>query len=178
MALTLHRACGSSSRARARSSPRRGTADARAPAQSPATNAVDADLRDAATAAPARRSRSTISRCGAKCARARRSSRAVCRVARPNILIQPAGPDLARAAQLAGVACYAGWALVADGRSSSPRSISGRGRCELHEPPTGRRIRRFTHWQMAIHWTTAYRVRRARDHRADHACSARTCCCR
>ena len=26
----------------------------------------------------------------------------------------------------------------------------------MHEPPTGRRIRRFTNWQMAIHWTTAY----------------------
>ena len=31
-----------------------------------------------------------------------------------------------------------------------------KGTMQLHEPPTGRKIRRFTGWQMAIHWTTAY----------------------
>jgi formate dehydrogenase subunit gamma len=31
-----------------------------------------------------------------------------------------------------------------------------KGTLRLHEPPTGRKIRRFTAWQMAIHWTTAW----------------------
>jgi formate dehydrogenase subunit gamma len=31
-----------------------------------------------------------------------------------------------------------------------------KGTMRLREPPTGRRIRRFSAWQMAIHWTTAW----------------------
>jgi formate dehydrogenase subunit gamma len=71
-----------------------------------------------------------------------------------NVLIQPEGQTW-RALRNSLVSPYAGWALV-----GMVVLIAGfylwKGTMQLHEPPTGRRIRRFTAWQMAIHWTTAY----------------------
>ena len=43
-----------------------------------------------------------------------------------------------------------------------------KGTMQLHEPPTGRRIRRFTAWQMAIHWTTAWTFVTLAITRPDH----------
>jgi formate dehydrogenase subunit gamma len=53
------------------------------------------------------------------------------------------------------VSVYAGWALVIVFLAIVAFYL-WKGTMRLHEPPTGRRIRRFTNWQMAIHWTTAW----------------------
>jgi len=71
-----------------------------------------------------------------------------------NVLIQPEGQTW-RALRNSQVSVFAGWALVA------MVIVIGafyfwKGTMQLHEPPTGRRIRRFTTWQMAIHWATAW----------------------
>jgi len=70
-----------------------------------------------------------------------------------NVLIQPEGQTW-RALRNSQVSVYAGWALVL-----MVLVIAGyylwKGTMQLHEPPTGRKVRRFTNWQMAIHWTTA-----------------------
>ena len=71
-----------------------------------------------------------------------------------NILIQPEGQTW-RALRNSMVSVYAGWALVAMVLVIAAFHF-WKGTLQLHEPPTGRRIRRFTNWQMAIHWTTAY----------------------
>jgi formate dehydrogenase subunit gamma len=71
-----------------------------------------------------------------------------------NVLIQPEGQTW-RALRNSQVSVYAGWALVAMVIVIAAFYF-WKGTMQLHEPPTGRRIRRFTNWQMAIHWTTAY----------------------
>ena len=71
-----------------------------------------------------------------------------------NILIQPEGQTW-RALRNSQVSVYAGWGLVLMVVVIAAFYF-WKGPLRLHEPPTGRRIRRFTGWQMAIHWTTAY----------------------
>jgi len=71
-----------------------------------------------------------------------------------NVLIQPEGQTW-RALRNSQVSVYAGWGLVAMVLIIAAFYF-WKGTMQLHEPPTGRRIRRFTNWQMAIHWTTAY----------------------
>jgi formate dehydrogenase subunit gamma len=71
-----------------------------------------------------------------------------------NVLIQPEGQTW-RALRNSQVSVYAGWALVAMVLVIATFWLV-KGTMQLHEPPTGRKIRRFTNWQMAIHWTTAY----------------------
>ena len=71
-----------------------------------------------------------------------------------NILIQPEGQTW-RALRNSMVSVYAGWALVVMVIVIAAFHF-WKGTLQLHESPTGRRIRRFTNWQMAIHWTTAY----------------------
>jgi formate dehydrogenase subunit gamma len=71
-----------------------------------------------------------------------------------NVLIQPEGQTW-RTMRNSMVSVYAGWALVI-----VFLAIAGfylwKGSMPLHEPLTGRKIKRFTAWQMAIHWTTAW----------------------
>ena len=71
-----------------------------------------------------------------------------------NVLIQPEGQTW-RALRNSQVSVYAGWGLVAMVLIIAAFYF-WKGTMQLHEPPTGRRIRRFTNWQMAIHSTTAY----------------------
>ena len=70
-----------------------------------------------------------------------------------NVLIQPEGQTW-RALRNSQISVYAGWALVALVLIIAAFYL-WKGTMQLHEPPTGRKIRRFTNWQMAIHWTTA-----------------------
>ncbi len=70
-----------------------------------------------------------------------------------NVLIQPAG-ETWRTLRNSMVSVYAGWALVVM-LLVIAAFYFWKGTMQLHEPPTGRKIRRFTNWQMAIHWTTA-----------------------
>jgi formate dehydrogenase subunit gamma len=53
------------------------------------------------------------------------------------------------------VSVYAGWALVLLVIVIAAFYL-WKGTMRLHEPLTGRKIRRFTAWQMAIHWITAW----------------------
>jgi formate dehydrogenase subunit gamma len=71
-----------------------------------------------------------------------------------NVLIQPEGQTW-RAMRNSLVTPYAGWAIVGMVVLIAAFYL-WKGTMRLHEPPTGRKIRRFTAWQMAIHWTTAY----------------------
>jgi formate dehydrogenase subunit gamma len=71
-----------------------------------------------------------------------------------NVLIQPEGQTW-RTLRNSMVSVYAGWALVAMVIIIAAWYL-WKGTMPLHEPLTGRKIRRFTAWQMAIHWTTAY----------------------
>jgi formate dehydrogenase subunit gamma len=71
-----------------------------------------------------------------------------------NVLIQPEGQTW-RALRNSLVTPYAGWAIVGVVVLIAAFYL-WKGTMRLHEPPTGRKIRRFTAWQMAIHWTTAY----------------------
>ena len=70
-----------------------------------------------------------------------------------NVLMQPAG-ETWRTLRNSMVSVYAGWALVIL-LLVIAAFYFWKGTMQLHEPPTGRKIRRFTNWQMAIHWTTA-----------------------
>ena len=70
-----------------------------------------------------------------------------------NVLIQPEGQTW-RALRNSQVSVYAGWAMVLM-LLAIVIFYWLKGTIPLHEPPTGRSIRRFTAWQMAIHWTTA-----------------------
>lgn len=70
-----------------------------------------------------------------------------------NVLIQPEGQTW-RTLHNSIVSVYAGWALVVMALVIAAFYL-WKGTMRLHEPPTGRRIRRFTAWQMTIHWTTA-----------------------
>jgi formate dehydrogenase subunit gamma len=70
-----------------------------------------------------------------------------------NVLIQPEGQTW-RALRNSQISVYAGWALVLMVVAIASFYF-WKGTMQLHEPPTGRSIRRFTNWQMAIHWTTA-----------------------
>jgi len=70
-----------------------------------------------------------------------------------NVLIQPQGQTW-RALRNGELSVYGGWALV------GMFLLIGafywwRGTIELHEPPTGRKIRRFSDWERMVHWTTA-----------------------
>jgi formate dehydrogenase subunit gamma len=71
-----------------------------------------------------------------------------------NVLIQPAGQTW-RALRNSMISVYAGWALVIVFLGIVAFYL-WKGTMPLHEPRTGRKIRRFTDWQMAIHWTTAW----------------------
>ena len=71
-----------------------------------------------------------------------------------NVLIQTEGQTW-RALRNSLVSVYAGWALIILVLVIAAFYF-WKGTMRLHEPPTGRRIRRFTAWQMAIHWTTAW----------------------
>ena len=70
-----------------------------------------------------------------------------------NILIQPGGQTW-RTLRNSELSVYGGWALVV-----LALVIGGfywrKGTLDLHEPLTGRRIRRFSVWERAIHWSTA-----------------------
>lgn len=70
-----------------------------------------------------------------------------------DVLIQTGGQTW-RTLRNSLLSVYAGWALIL-----MVITIGGfyawKGTMRLHEPRTGREIRRFTQWQMAIHWTTA-----------------------
>jgi formate dehydrogenase subunit gamma len=71
-----------------------------------------------------------------------------------NVLIQPEGQTW-RTLRNSMVSVYAGWALVVMVVVIAAFHF-WKGTLKLHARPTGRRIMRFTNWQMAIHWTTAY----------------------
>ena len=71
-----------------------------------------------------------------------------------DVLIQPEGQTW-RTMRNSMVSVYAGWALVIVFLAIAA-FYAWKGPMRLHEPLTGRRIRRFTNWQMAIHWTTAW----------------------
>jgi formate dehydrogenase subunit gamma len=71
-----------------------------------------------------------------------------------DVLIQPGGQTW-RTLRNSMVSVYAGWALVIMVLLIAAFWL-WKGTMRLHEPPTGRKIRRFTNWQMAIHWTTAW----------------------
>jgi len=70
-----------------------------------------------------------------------------------NVLIQPQGQTW-RTLRNSGLSFYGGWALVALFLVIAG-FYSYRGTIRLHEPPTGRRIRRFTGFDRAVHWATA-----------------------
>jgi formate dehydrogenase subunit gamma len=70
-----------------------------------------------------------------------------------DVLMQPQGQTW-RALRNGEVAVYGGWALVAM-LLLIGAFYAWRGTIELHEPPTGRKIRRFTDWERIVHWTTA-----------------------
>ena len=70
-----------------------------------------------------------------------------------NVLIQPEGQTW-RSLRNSQLSVYGGWALVALFLVIAAFYFY-RGPIELHEPPTGRVIRRFTGFDRAIHWTTA-----------------------
>jgi formate dehydrogenase subunit gamma len=71
-----------------------------------------------------------------------------------NVLIQPEGQTW-RTMRNSMVSVYAGWALVIVFVAIAA-FYAWKGPMRLHEPLTGRKIKRFTAWQMAIHWTTAW----------------------
>ena len=70
-----------------------------------------------------------------------------------NILIQPQGQTW-RAIREGRIAVYGGWALVVVFLSVGA-FYWRKGTMQLHAPPTGRRIRRFSDWERAVHWSTA-----------------------
>jgi formate dehydrogenase subunit gamma len=70
-----------------------------------------------------------------------------------NVLIQPGG-ETWRTLRNSIVSVYGGWIIVAILVAIAAFYL-WKGPLRLHEPRTGRKIRRFTQWQMAIHWTTA-----------------------
>jgi formate dehydrogenase subunit gamma len=71
-----------------------------------------------------------------------------------DVLIQ-AGGQTWRTLRNSIVSVYAGSALVGMVLLIAAFWL-WKGTMKLHEPPTGRKIRRFTAWQMTIHWTTAW----------------------
>ncbi len=70
-----------------------------------------------------------------------------------DVLIQPEGQTW-RTLHNSIAAPWGGWAIVAVAIVIAAFYL-WKGTMRLREPPTGRRIRRFTRWQMAVHWTTA-----------------------
>src|SRR5947207_4633756 len=70
-----------------------------------------------------------------------------------NILIQPEGQTW-RTLRNSELSVYGGWALVAMVLIIAA-FYSTKGTLELHAPPTGRKIRRFSLWERTIHWSTA-----------------------
>ncbi|MDE2002361.1 MAG: formate dehydrogenase subunit gamma [Betaproteobacteria bacterium] len=70
-----------------------------------------------------------------------------------NVLIQPQG-ETWRALRDGWVSVWAGWALVVMLVAIGAFYFS-RGTLQLHEPLTGRNLRRFTAWERAIHWASA-----------------------
>ena len=71
-----------------------------------------------------------------------------------DVLIQPEGQTW-RTLRNSFAAPWSGWAIVGVLIVITAFYL-WKGTMRLHEPPTGRRIRRFTQWQMAIHWITAF----------------------
>src|SRR6266550_542877 len=70
-----------------------------------------------------------------------------------NILIQPEGQTW-RTLRNSELSVFGGWALVVMVLIIGAFYWS-KGPLELHAPPTGRKIRRFSPWERAIHWSTA-----------------------
>ncbi|MCC6193406.1 MAG: formate dehydrogenase subunit gamma [Burkholderiales bacterium] len=70
-----------------------------------------------------------------------------------DILIQPEGQTW-RALRNSIVAVWAGWAIVAMIVLIAAFYL-WKGPLRLKGPRTGRKVRRFTRWQMTIHWATA-----------------------
>jgi formate dehydrogenase subunit gamma len=70
-----------------------------------------------------------------------------------NVLIQPQGQTW-RSLRNGEISVYAGWALVVMFLVITA-FYWRKGPLELHEPPTGRVIRRFAPWERIIHWSTA-----------------------
>ncbi|MGE5669217.1 MAG: formate dehydrogenase subunit gamma, partial [Betaproteobacteria bacterium] len=70
-----------------------------------------------------------------------------------NVLIQPRG-ETWRALRDGVVSVWAGWALVAMLLVIAAYFVT-HGTLQLHEPKTGRSLRRFTAWERSIHWATA-----------------------
>ena len=70
-----------------------------------------------------------------------------------NVLIQPEGQTW-RTLRNSELSVYGGWALVAMVLIIAA-FYSTKGTLELHAPPTGRKIRRFSLWERTIHWSTA-----------------------
>ncbi len=70
-----------------------------------------------------------------------------------NVLIQSQG-ETWRALRNGVVSVWAGWALVAMLLVIAAFYMM-RGTMQLHEPKTGRSLRRFTAWERSIHWATA-----------------------
>ena len=70
-----------------------------------------------------------------------------------NVLIQPQGQTW-RALRDGQVSVYGGWALVVVFLAILT-FYWVKGPIGLHAPPTGRKIRRFSGWERAVHWSTA-----------------------
>ena len=71
-----------------------------------------------------------------------------------NVLIQPEGQTW-RTLHNSIVSPLSGWSVVFMVIVIAAL-YKWKGTMPLHEPSTGRRIRRFNRWHMAIHWTTAW----------------------
>ena len=70
-----------------------------------------------------------------------------------NILIQPQGQTW-RTLRNGEISIYGGWGLVLV-LLAIAAVYWRKGTVELHEPLTGRKIRRFSPWERAIHWAVA-----------------------
>ena len=70
-----------------------------------------------------------------------------------NVLIQPQGQTW-RALRDGQIAVYGGWALVVLFLVVLAFYM-WKGTLQMHAPPTGRKIARFSLWERSVHWTTA-----------------------
>ena len=70
-----------------------------------------------------------------------------------DILIQPQGQTW-RALRDGQISVYGGWALVVIFLAITA-FYWRKGTIELHAPPTGRKMKRFSAWERSVHWATA-----------------------
>ena len=70
-----------------------------------------------------------------------------------NVLVQPGGQTW-RAIRNGPISIYGGWLLALIVLAIGSFYFV-KGSMQLHGAPTGRKLRRFTPWDRAIHWTTA-----------------------